>query len=367
MISRRYIYCLLILSACVEAFDPQIDPIMDQPLVVDALLTNENIRHTVTLSRVTNVNDTSLIPVANANVRIEDNTGQTFEFTYFKRGKYVSVDSFSGIIGNSYRLLVNVNDQQYESSFEELLPPGEINGINAAFDFVSIQQETGETLNVPRVNFSADIAFPSNETTYYRFDWNATYQARTPSQGTGDCWTERGQEVPGELIANRICYINENSSTFLKLFSSEGLEGSSFEEIDIFSVNPNKRFQTVYSPEIVLYRMNKDIFDFWDAVEDQTFGSGSLFDSPLGPITGNIQNTDPEGDRVIGIFEVASTFRYRSFFKPSVIGRELSHYNADCILPPGPFGTPPPPRPYSCCECLFLDNSTAVKPDYWED
>ncbi len=367
MITRRYIYILLLLGACVEVFDPEIDSSSDQHLVVDALLTNENVRQIVTLSKTTEVGDTALIPVANAVVQIEDSNGDVFEFVYFKKGRYLSVNTFSGIVGNSYRLLIDVNGQRYESTFEELLPPGEIRGINTEFGFVPLQEETGEILNVPRISFSADVTFPANETSYYRFDWNATYQARTPSQGSGVCWTERGENEPEELVTDRVCYISENSSNFLKLFSSEGLEGTTFDDVEVFSVNPNKRFQTIYSPELVLYRISENIYDFWDAIEDQTFNAGSLFDSPPGPISGNMRNTDPNGTRVIGIFEVASVFRYRSFLKPSVVGRQLLHYDPDCTLQPGPFGTPPPPRPFSCCECLLLENSTAIKPAFWQD
>lgn len=368
MKKSKYIFYLLFLSACVESFNPEIDEADSQPIIVDALLTNDNIRHSVTVNRAKNLGETSQFEsISNAIVYVEDNNGQTFDYIYSTNGRYVAINSFAGVVGTFYKLVIEIEGQQYESSFEELLPEVEVSKINATPAVETIKSETGETTDEYRMQISVDLDFPSNQEAYYRFDWNSTYITQTPQQGSTICWDERGDFPPSNLDIFTTCFISENSPSFLKLFTSKGLQNTSIDSVAIYSISPNKRFHTKYSTQITLYNISETAFNFWKAVENQVANSGSLFDSPPSPVNGNIASITNESERIIGIFEVASVTRSRAFFLPSVVKRDVLNYSVDCTPVAGPFGDPPPPRPLYCCDCSLLPGSSSAKPAFWED
>ncbi len=368
MIRSKYIFYLIALTACVEKFNPDLDAADSQPLIVDALLTNENKQHSVTINLAKDISDFSqFTPVIDGTVYVEDSQGRIFDYVHTANDKYTSVVAFAGIIGSSYRLVIDVDGQRYESSFEELMPEAQIAEINANTAVERISSETGEATDELRVTISVDLNLPVDREVYYRFDWNSTYRARTLDQGSTVCWDERNSDPPINLDVSATCYVNESSSSFLRLFSSEGLQATGIEDVAIYSVEPNRRFQTKYSPEITLFHITKTAFDFWQAIENQSTNTGSLFDTPPSPINGNISYTGSGNERVIGIFEVASVTRKRAFFLNSVVNRDFDNYNIDCRPSAGPPGSPQPVRPLFCCDCRFLPNSTDVKPDFWED
>ncbi|MEM7297486.1 MAG: DUF4249 domain-containing protein [Bacteroidota bacterium] len=361
----RHLFGLLFLTACVQAFDPEIDAVDVHPIIIDALLTNENLNHEVRINRAQDINESPFVPIDNADIYVEDNEGATYEYERIERGRYASINAFAGVVGMSYRVVISIDGETYESGFEEMRTPGDVDDVSAQFGIQSLQSETGEITNEPVVDILASLTFDGTDESYFRFDWEATYEARTPSQGTGICWNERGETPPSNLEL-KSCYISDRPNSFLRLFSTERVQGNSINSIKIFSVNPNRRFQIRYSPEITTYSINKTAFDFWEIVDNQVNSGGSLFDIPPSPLLGNIVRTNPSGERVIGLFEVASVTKRRAFLLASVVETELPHYNSDCTLPSGSQGETPPPRPFSCCECTFLANSTDVKPSFWD-
>ncbi len=361
----RHIYTLLILCSCVQSFEPKIDSSSNPPLVVDALLTNEEKIHEITISRAAGINGESLSQtISNAQVFIEDTNGQRVEYV-FSNGKYLSENSFAGIVGNSYQLTILLDENVYESDFQEMLPPKEIETIKAEFGFVSRESETGEITTSPEVGFSVDILTNNSSPSYHRFDWNATFEATTPFQGQASCWSDRGLDPPPNLNASLDikCYQTETSSSFLRIFSSEGLD-SSINSIEVFSVDPHERFQSIYSPEILIYTLNETVYNFWEAIENQTTNAGGLFDSPPGPIIGNIKSLTTSSERVAGIFEVASVSKKRAFFRSAIIKTTLNHYG-ECT--PMVEEGPPPARPFHCCICSQLPNVSTSKPEFWID
>lgn len=357
-----------------ETFNPEVDEADSQPIIVDALLTNQNIRHSVTINRAKNIGETKQFEaISAAFVYVEDNNGQTFDYIYSTNGRYVAINPFAGVVGTFYKLVIEIEGQQYESGFEELLPEVEIRKINAITAIERIQSETGEGENQRRMQISVDLNFPENQEAYYRFDWNSTHMARTPLQGSTRCWTERDLPEPTDLEPFTICYINEFSPSFIKLFTSKGLQDSSIDSVKVFSVQPNKRFQIKYSPRITLFNISETAFNFWKAVENQVASNGSLFDSPSSPINGNISPISDGNERLIGVFEVASVTSKRAFFLRSSVDLqsdfdlELDHYQRDCSPSTGFNGDTPLPPPLFCCDCRLLPGSLDVKPAFWED
>ena len=225
--------------------------------------------------------------------------------------------------------------------------------------------------DVPQVEFFIDIERNNADVdSYFRFDWAATYRAETPDQGDTICWHENGLEIPADLKPSEVCYVNETSSGFLQILSTEGLAaGKTVNEVSVYSIFPNKRFQFRYSPEITMYSINRSAFDFWQQIINQNENAGGLFDPALSPINGNIQGVNESSGRVIGVFEVASVTKRRSFFGSSIVKVNMIGYENDCVIPilERCCGAEPTitPRPLYCCDCTLLPNCSNVKPDFW--
>ncbi|MEP2773222.1 MAG: DUF4249 domain-containing protein [Fulvivirga sp.] len=363
----RCLFVLLLFTSCIEQFQPKVDEPDELPLVIDGLITNEFKNHRININRV----NTLAGPVQfnfedEAKVYVESSGGEIFEFSNIGNGSYISDQAFAGTIGESYKLVINLEGKTYESSIEEMPKTAEIDSIKAKYEIKSIQDETGDLVNKPLISILIDVKLSDEQDYYMRLDWEATYKAKTPNQGLGVCWTEAGREPPDNLDPDKICYVNENSTSFLNVLTSDGIDRLTIKDYEAYSVSPNKRIQFMYSPKIYLYSMAKSSYDFWNAVKNQVENTGSLFDAPPTPIGGNIFNMENVNERVLGIFEVASVNSKREFFLRSIITDELDNYNADCS-PSGGQLSPPPPPPLYCCECTFLPNSSDKKPDFWED
>ncbi|MEX2234191.1 MAG: DUF4249 family protein, partial [Cyclobacteriaceae bacterium] len=122
---RTYIKILLfavLLSSCEEA--TELDLTQAPPrIVIEALLTNKPESQSVKVSRSTDFYGSGQTPrVDNATVTISDDTGLEFTFIHNPRnhpdsmGIYIPEKDFSGEIGKTYTLHVNVDGGLYEAT-----------------------------------------------------------------------------------------------------------------------------------------------------------------------------------------------------------------------------------------------------------
>lgn len=359
----------MFLTSCVEYFDPTIDPPEEQPIIIDALLTDELKNHEVTITRAKYIEDLGgNETIENAEVYMEDNDGTRFLFNHTKNGLYTSVDMFAGDQNLQYRLVVTIDSEQYLSEYESMPESATMTNLDTRFGFETTQREPGVFSDEPRMKFFVDIELLDEESdSYFRFDWEATYAVQTPDQGDSVCWQERELEYPSDLTIET-CYATETPDGFLKIFSTEGvITGKNINELEVYGIHPNKRFQSRYSPEITMYSISREAYEFWDQILNQNENAGGIFDPPFGPINGNIYSVNETSERVVGIFEVASVNKIRSFFTRPAVPIEMRDYQRDCDLPTTDTAGNPIliPRPFFCCDCTQLANCTNVRPDFW--
>jgi hypothetical protein len=366
--NKCWLVLIIRLCSCIETFDPEIDKVEEGALVIEGLITNESRPYEVKISKSISIEEsgTSYELISDANVIVMDKNGITYSFEMTSPGIYKSNENeFIGEIGNGYQLIVEYNNSTYESSYEDILPNYAIDSVYGEFEYRAVQSETGEITNQPFINIYADINFPNQEY-YYRYDWEATYKAETPLQGSNICWPAPNNIPLSDLDPLKNCYVNEMSNGFLRIFTSKGLTGTKFTKYLIYSVNPNKRLQIKYSPLIKQYTLSPEAFAFWNSIENQSLSGGGLFDAPPTQIIGNIRNTSNDDEVVLGYFTASSVAKTRVFLLPSLVP-ELDHYAADCSTASGSPLSPPIVPPPSCCECTFLPFSSEQKPDFWID
>ncbi|TDS12402.1 DUF4249 domain-containing protein [Sphingobacterium paludis] len=156
----RYIIALCTLFAsCEEVIDIDLNE-ADPRVVIEAQISDlgaeQRIRVSKTVAFTESINSR---PVEGAAVRITDNRGRVFEFSYEENGYYVN-RSFRPVASRSYDLLVDVEGERYEASC--VMPP------YVEVDSVGVLEETvfGDNYYFATFKFQD----PANVANYYKYD-----------------------------------------------------------------------------------------------------------------------------------------------------------------------------------------------------
>ena len=134
---------LLFMYACIDEYWPEINAYQNL-LVVDGMITNGQGPFQVDLSLSTRVDVPAYEPYGGCAVSIVDDAGGSIELLETSTGTYRSSDEAEGIIGRSYKLMIETpSGKQYSSEFDELTAPALIdsvypvleNKIDPAYDY----------------------------------------------------------------------------------------------------------------------------------------------------------------------------------------------------------------------------------------
>ncbi|OQX97291.1 MAG: hypothetical protein B6I20_12970, partial [Bacteroidetes bacterium 4572_117] len=124
-----YLLIVVFLQACVEKYNPQINDYKNLP-VVEGTITNEPGPYIIKLSQSSMVYDPKYIPIPGANIIISDNYDFEETLTETEPGVYsTSPTGIIGEIGKKYRITITVNGKTYQSEYEKLEEPIEIDSI----------------------------------------------------------------------------------------------------------------------------------------------------------------------------------------------------------------------------------------------
>jgi hypothetical protein len=116
LLIKSFIMGILVLMACEEPTEWEIDPGRNDLLVVEALITNEIKRHSIRLTKAVMSLNGSPTPATNATVAITDGRGVAlFVENPPGSGLYWS-DSLGGVVGQDYVLYINWNQTEYTAS-----------------------------------------------------------------------------------------------------------------------------------------------------------------------------------------------------------------------------------------------------------
>ena len=327
-----YLVVLLLTTACVDAYKPDIAP-APKNIMVDGLITNQKTPYIIRIGHLKNVYDSFGDSVSGAKVTVSDNEGNTFLFLEKKKGVYESDPNvFTGVIGKTYTLkIVTKEGKVYQSSAEKLndIPP--IESITNTYKDATSGNE----------GFYVYISFKDlpEEGNFYR--WETTFYAYKPRCGDinsccDPCWDI--YKKPDNIIIS----------------SDENYNGKLNANQEIFVVPYSSRSTAFIN--IVQYSTSASTYQFWKQLRKQISSVGSIFDPTPSTINGNIENIGNKDERVYGLFS-ASSISVTSYR----IKRDYISENPKFItLPPIPNGPPPPCKP-----CIESDNVTKIKPFGW--
>ncbi|MEJ0030380.1 MAG: DUF4249 family protein [Bacteroidota bacterium] len=101
---------------------------------------------------------------------------------------------------------------------------------------------------------------------------------------------------------------------------------------------------------------------YWKNVDQLINRSGSIFDTPPAPISGNVSSVANPDEAVFGYFEATNTTLSRVY----TVRSDIPYPVEDSCLDPR-YGIYWGHYPPECYDCLRLDNSTNVPPAWFLD
>lgn len=342
---RGYLkYIIFIFIGCQEPIelDFQSD---DEYLVIDGFITDDNGPHTVKISKSQPFTNDEIVifeKVQNAIVTITDDEGNVVNLTRSEPGSYVTPVFFSGQIGRSYTLSVEVNGETFEST-PQLIPE------KSSFSSVYFEQserevinDEGEVLRNPTVEFLCDVNY-ATQNSYAAVSWESTFEYKTVLTQT-----------PYD------CYIDEQNRGFSSVLTNEEVVVGSAREVTVGELLYDVRFKSAFSLNAILYSMSKEAHDFHFKINQQRSSTGSVFDPQPFQIFGNIRNVDDADQTVLGYFGAYGKEERRIFVYPSNIDA-LEPFDI-CSRVGGP-GFPPD----YCFDCASFPGAYTIRPSYWQD
>jgi hypothetical protein len=162
---------------------------------------------------------------------------------------------------------------------------------------------------------SANAHDDNGNTTYYRWDYDETWEIRTYyfSLYLYESLTNtvRKRDIPAEQVTTCWKY---NSSSNILLASSARLQSDRIAEAPLLrAFNGDERMAVRYSILVRQYAMEKEAYEFYDLMKKNTESIGSIFDPQPSEIRGNFTCLTDEREPVIGHVTASTVTEKRIF------------------------------------------------------
>jgi len=313
---------IVLLSRCANEFEIGDQFEYKRSLVVDGKFTNEFKEHRIILSYSEPVSEDGFAPIVNAQVRIEDDLGQSVYLEERELGVYYT-PPMAGVVGRSYKLVLSRGpDDQYESEFQELKASPEILSINQQFSQIPVS-DTNEFLS--GLLMSIETAENSNGNGYYRYEWHDTHKISVPypSRFTGST-SYRIVEPRTEDLEH--CYRSASSSNIILGNTLSSSENRMVDFPLVLKDAGDIDYTIRYSIEVVQYSLGKSAYGYYNKLRQLNESNGTLFDRQQGEVAGNVKSANDENEVVLGYFEVSGVVKKRVFFNRDEFDPQLNAY-----------------------------------------
>lgn len=336
---------LLISFSCREEIALETET-FESVLVVEATITNEVKRHEVKVSRTFLLEENEQILENNAEVRVTDNTGNSFNFSQNSDGVYISDSTFEALPNIEYTLIINtVDGKTYNSNQQTLTPISQIDNL--------YPELINDDNNGPGIQIFVDSNNSNPDTKYFRYEFEETYKIVAPFNyssgvifsnynqvsGSEPCLTSVSYDIEFFDITEetQTCFTNKKSTNIIQVNSSNLLENNvlrfpiRFIPEDIApDVIDASILRDRYSIKLRQYIQSPQAFKYYRILNLLGSNSSVLSETQPGFVEGNIFSLDTNRGRVIGFFEVASVSERRIFFNYQDVNISIPDYIYDC-------------------------------------
>lgn len=345
---KKYLYLVVIvLFGCIEPYDVSIED-GPQLLTIEGMVTNGPGPHIIKLSRSDtygSVFEGLIRPVAGATVIIRDDLGGV---TFLNednenRGSYLTSAAFSGEVGRSYTLQIQLLDGKvYTSLPEKLTAVPEIQELGFRVERVPVQGELNDDSAIQLVAAFQDPADENNF--YYWRKGESVYVLETRP----DLYHEPPpSRAPAPKDCCEVCFKTEqtsNSSIFIA--QDDNFNGLTTRLPVAVILDDGLRFLNTFRVDLEQYSISQEAYRFLRLVKQQAELSGSVFDPPPANIRGNMISLDNPDEVVLGFFMAAGETSRRIYINES----ELDYKQPRAIIPD---------------DCRVVENSQLDPPADW--
>lgn len=338
-------------TSCVEELNLETETVFENALVVEATITNEFKQQSIKLTRTYATGNSGPVVESDAIVKIIGGDGNVFQFQEQDPGEYKSNIEFAAVPNVEYQLEIITSDgHEYESNKMTLTQ-------NTTIDNLYISRGFNEN-DDEGVSVFVDAFDPSNNSSYYRFEFEETYKIIVPQYSPWELVIVNRQfPFPPEVLADpftisdylvtkelrpeqeQICYNTSKSKHIITTTTSDQIEDR-LDQYRVHFINRNNYIISYrYSILVRQFVQSFEAFSYYDALNNLSETESILSETQPGFLQGNLYSTTHPNEKVIGFFETASVDSKRIFFNYSDVfpGEELPPYVISCnefVAPP---------------------------------
>lgn len=327
---------MLWILGCTEPFEGAVEGFEDV-LVVDAIITNENKRQEIRLTRSFRFDEEGPQAEGNANVIVDDGEGEQFVFIEEEPGIYLSNIPFAAELGKDYNLSITTEDGRSYGSDAMQLPTA-----STTIDDLYAERTTNDQ-GEEGMGIFVDTFDPDRASNYYRYEYEETFKIIAPFWSPNDVVfviqlsTGPVFEVILREREERVCYGTDREKT-IELANTLNLSEDRLSRFPVRFINRNNYILSHrYSILVRQYVQTQEAFDYYEALKGLSQSPNSVFteDQP-GFLPGNVFSLDDDSENVAGFFEVAAVTEERIFFSYEDFfpGEELPPYVRECNTAP---------------------------------
>lgn len=313
---------------CIDPYVPNLDK-FESLLVVDALLTDDNLSNRVLLTRTMKTLSEKSEKVTGALVIIKDDIGNRTTLTETSIGEYKTDASvFTGKTGRTYILYIKTDDgEEYESDPCLMYPLQDIDSIY----FCNEQEEVDNEIQ-KGIRIYIDSKGES-DCRYYRWTFEEWWKFRIPEPELYEYINSGTYVLKPQL--RQVCWGN-NKSNEIKIKSTELWGSNKFEKKPMLFLESNKttRFTIQYCIQIKQFSISKKEYEFWDRISQVNESGGDIFVKQPFEVSGNIHNLNKPEEPVLGYFQVSGAKikrRYLTSREANDLGVPNYYYECDRI------------------------------------
>jgi len=369
-----WILPMMLLLSCIDEYWPDLNR-YDNLLVVDGVISSGEGPFTINLTYSADINYPRYIPYRDCSVKITNGSGLEVILIEEKRGSYITPEGeFSGTVGEQYKLTVQTpNGRIYESPWETMLEPVEIDSIYTAIEY---HQTNTENHDLVGCQFYLDTKSSELDSTYLWWSLEETYEFNS------DFTLEYIYRGSIEPFANwDSVYTCWRTDQVKQIFVSNTVDlmEPRIEKFPLHYVDTESRRLSIrYSLLVDQYTINRQVYEYWENLKEQVEEDGTLYSSQPFQVRGNMMNINDPSEPVLGYFIVAGKRTKRIYVNrpPGIL-----FYYSECqpVFDMGLGFSRPWQWPIyittvdgrmatagkSCFDCTLKGGSTE-QPDFWE-
>ncbi|TGE24065.1 DUF4249 domain-containing protein [Hymenobacter aquaticus] len=281
---RLWSLLLLSLTSCIDPFEPEVNGVNVNFLVVDGFINASGVT-TIKLTRTLNLQANTPPPVeSKATVYVEEENGQRYRLTESPAGTYTS-PNLQLNVGKRHRLhFTTAASKEYFSDYTavKLTPP---------IDKVTWTADEGG------VHLFVSAHDDANKTQYYRWDydetWEFTSQYRSYFEFVGGKMQYRTNNIWR-------CWTGQLGG-FIRLSTTTKLNQDVVADYPLANLPSNStKLRYKYSVLVKQYAQTQEEFAYWEEMRKNTESIGTLFDPLPTQLVGNMHCATKPDELVLG-------------------------------------------------------------------